>query len=286
MQLCSAIVNARPVLLCKHEGGLRNLTATRDPQLASMQTFLDAGQQGIEKAADGAAGAPAVAPADFEFLPVVPRPSKILCVGRNYAQHAIEQGAEVPGEPLIFAKAPSSLTAHQHAVHLPSQSDRVDYEAELVVVIGRRARNVTSGRGLEYVAGYTCGNDVTARDWQRGKPGKQWLLGKSFDTFAPIGPCLVTSDEIPDPHGLSIQMSINGTVVQSAHTNQMMFTVEFLVVYLSRIMTLEAGDLLFTGTPAGVGFAQSPPQFLQSGDEMVVEISSIGRLENVAQRVY
>jgi 2-keto-4-pentenoate hydratase/2-oxohepta-3-ene-1,7-dioic acid hydratase in catechol pathway len=163
---------------------------------------------------------------------------------------------------------------------LPPESNEVDYEAELVVVIGRPARRVSREAAWEHVAGYCCGHDVSARDWQKNKPGKQWLLGKSFDTFAPLGPWLATPDEIPDPGDLPIEMRLNGAVMQRSNTNQLIFPIDYLVSYLSHVCTLRPGDLIYTGTPAGVGFARKPPVFLQPGDVAEVEIAGLGTLRN------
>lgn len=260
-----------------------NLTAVDSRAYASLRGMLAGEGAPISQATQDVERAPRIELDKVQFLPPIPDASKVLCVGRNYAEHAREQGVEIPGEPLIFAKAPSSLSGHAQSVLLPPISDQIDYEAELVVVIGRRTSQVSRDNAMEHVAGYTCGNDVTARDWQKGKPGQQWLLGKSFDTFGPVGPHLVTVDEVPDPSNLTVKMRLNGDIVQAASTRHMMFPVDFLISYLSQVMTLEAGDLLFTGTPSGVGVAREPPVFLQPGDLMEVEIQGVGRLVNRAQ---
>jgi 2-keto-4-pentenoate hydratase/2-oxohepta-3-ene-1,7-dioic acid hydratase in catechol pathway len=163
---------------------------------------------------------------------------------------------------------------------LPRVSREVDYEAELVVVIGKRGRYIAEDQARNYVAGYTIGHDVSARDWQLRKPGGQWLAGKTFDTFAPIGPALVTADEIRDPHRLSIELRLNGQVMQRSNTEQMIFTVDKLVAYISQVVTLQPGDLIFTGTPPGVGFARKPPVFLKPGDIVEIEIENLGILRN------
>ncbi len=222
----------------------------------------------------------AVSGEQISWLPPIPRPSKILAVGRNFAEHAEEQGAEVPTEPIIFCKLPSAIIGHEASVELPRESGQVDFEGELVAVIGKRGRRVSRAGALSHVAGYTCGNDITARDWQKGKPGGQWLLGKSFDTFAPTGPWLVTSDEIPDPQNLQIGLTLNGTVMQAGSTSQQLFPLAELIAYLSRVTTLEPGDLIFTGTPPGVGAARTPPVFLKSGDVLEVTVQQIGTLRN------
>jgi len=223
------------------------------------------------------------APVDLseaEFLPPVRRPEKIICVGLNYADHAGETGATVGAEPVIFNKLPSTLIGHGQPIVLPPVSSQVDYEAELVVVIGKRGKNIPRETALSYVAGYCCGNDVSARDWQTGKPGRQWLLGKSFDTFAPLGPWLVTADEIADPHNLAIRCHVNGETLQDSRTSNLIFRIDYLISYLSQICTLTPGDLLFTGTPSGVGLARQPQRFLAPGDAVEVEIEGVGTLRN------
>lgn len=218
--------------------------------------------------------------APVTLLPPVPNPRKVICVGLNYADHAAETGATPPPEPVIFNKFPTAIIGPTDPIRLPRVSQNVDYEAELVVVIGRPGRYIPEADAMDYVAGYMCGNDVSARDWQIKKPGGQWLLGKSFDSFAPIGPHLVTRDEIPDPHNLAIRLSLNGQVMQQSNTNQFIFSIPYLVAYVSQVCTLEPGDLLFTGTPGGVGFTRRPPVFLRPGDVVEVEIEHVGHLVN------
>ncbi|MEM8679510.1 MAG: fumarylacetoacetate hydrolase family protein [Planctomycetota bacterium] len=280
MQLASVIVDGQPALAAQTERGVVPLEVREAFPHQTLKSVLRAGATGWAAAEAASQRGRPLPLTQVQFRPLIPDASKLICVGRNYAEHAREQGAEVPQEPLIFAKAPSALHPHQGEIQLPKPSDQVDYEAELVVVIGRRAWQVPQAEALDYVAGYCCGNDVTARDWQKQKPGQQWLLGKSFDTFAPLGPWLVSSREVVDPGSLQVQMQLNGRVVQNGHTSQMMFPVDFLIAYLTQVMTLEVGDLIFTGTPAGVGVAQDPPRFLQPGDHLAVEIDGVGRLEN------
>lgn len=210
----------------------------------------------------------------------VPFCSKVICVGLNYADHAAETGASPPPEPVIFSKFPTAITGPDDVIRLPRVSQQVDYEAELVVVIGREGRYIPEDQAMNYVAGYTCGNDVSARDWQIHKPERQWLLGKSFDTFAPIGPWVVSKDEIPDPHNLAIRLCLNGQVMQQSNTRQFIFSIPKLIAYISQVCTLLPGDLIFTGTPGGVGFTRKPPVFLKPGDEVEVDIEKIGRLVN------
>ncbi|MCX6919042.1 MAG: fumarylacetoacetate hydrolase family protein [Verrucomicrobia bacterium] len=208
-------------------------------------------------------------------------PRAIFCAGVNYADHAKEFGSQQQAHPTIFMKNPASATG-SGSVLLPRflRSDAVDYEAELAVVIGRDCHNVTPAQALDYVLAYTCANDVSARDWQKEWGGGQWCRGKSFDTFCPLGPCLVTPDEIPDPQQLQVSFRLNGTTMQSAATATMQFSVADLIAFLAASSTLPAGSVILTGTPAGVGMAQKPPRWLQPGDVMEVEISGIGVLRN------
>jgi 2-keto-4-pentenoate hydratase/2-oxohepta-3-ene-1,7-dioic acid hydratase in catechol pathway len=219
-------------------------------------------------------------PAGAKLLAPVPDPRKIVCIGLNYRDHAAESGVPVPTEPILFSKYPTTLIGHGGQIVLPSASHEVDYEAELVVVIGRKGRHISRERALEYVGGYAVGHDVSARDWQLNKPGKQWMAGKTFDTFAPVGPELVTPDEVPDPQNLCIRLRLNGQTMQDSSTSQLVFGVAELIAYLSQIFTLEPGDMIFTGTPPGVGMARKPPVWLKPGDQVEVEIDRLGTLSN------
>jgi 2-keto-4-pentenoate hydratase/2-oxohepta-3-ene-1,7-dioic acid hydratase in catechol pathway len=215
-----------------------------------------------------------------EYLPPVPRPDKIICIGLNYADHAAETGSSVPDLPVVFNKFSGTLIGHRQQINLPPISQQVDYEAELVVVIGRKAKNVRREDAMQCVFGYMCGHDVSARDWQKGKPGGQWLLGKTFDTFAPCGPFLITADEIPEPDNLNIRLQLNGKTMQDSNTSNFIFSIDHLISHLSQFSTLLPGDLIFTGTPPGVGVARKPPVFLQHGDVVEIEIEKIGKLVN------
>ena len=219
-------------------------------------------------------------PAPPQLLPPVPPPEKVVCIGLNYRDHAIETGAEIPSEPVVFSKFNTAIIGHGDTIRLPRIAQEVDYEAELVVVIGKTAKQVTTETASEHIFGYTCGHDVSARDWQKGRPGGQWLLGKSFDTFGPLGPCLVTHAELPDAGNLRVRMHLNGEVVQDSTTAQLIFDIPTLIAHLSTVFTLHPGDVIFTGTPPGVGAARKPPLFLQPGDECCVEIEGIGILDN------
>lgn len=209
-------------------------------------------------------------------------PTAILCIGLNYRQHAAETNAPLPQFPVLFFKNPASVQHPGEPIVLPRwlTSGRVDYECELAVVIGKRAKNVPRERALDYVFGYTCANDVSARDWQREGGGSQWCRGKSFDTFAPLGPRLVTRDELPDPQALRIRTIINGETLQDSSTADMIFNVATLIEFLSGSTTLLPGTVILTGTPQGVGMARNPPRLLQAGDKVTVDIEGIGALTN------
>ena len=213
----------------------------------------------------------------YWFAPV-PRPGKIVCIGLNYRDHAAEIGHAFPEKPVIFSKFPSCVIAPGEPVVIPAGCEQCDYEAELAVVIGRRAKHVSAEHAYDYVLGYTAFNDVTARDFQFGDV--QWQRGKSCDSFAPMGQTVVTTDEIPDPHTLRITMTLNGTTMQDSNTSQLIFGVPQLIEFISASITLEPGDVIATGTPPGVGFARKPPVFLKPGDEMEIHIEKIGGLGN------
>jgi 2-keto-4-pentenoate hydratase/2-oxohepta-3-ene-1,7-dioic acid hydratase in catechol pathway len=215
---------------------------------------------------------------DAYWLAPVPRPGKLICIGLNYRDHAAESNMPIPERPVVFSKFTTSVIGPGEAVIPPPNSTQVDYEAELAVVMGRRAKHVSVERALDYVLGYTCFNDVSARDFQFADG--QWQRGKSCDTFAPMGPTIVTADAISDPHQLAIKLILNGQTMQDSNTNQLIFGVPELIAFLSETITLEPGDVIATGTPSGVGFARKPPVFLRPGDEMIVEIESVGRLNN------
>lgn len=208
----------------------------------------------------------------------VPDPGKIICIGLNYREHAAEAKQQMPDYPTIFAKYPNCLIGTKEPIVIPSITTQVDYEGELAVVIGRRARNVVEDQALTYVAGYAPFNDVSARDYQFRT--SQWTAGKIFDTFGPMGPALITADEVPDPQNLDLRVMIGNEVLQDSNTRYMIFSVCHLIAYLSEFMTLEPGDIIATGTPAGVGSRRTPPRFLRQGDVVRVEIERLGTLEN------
>jgi 2-keto-4-pentenoate hydratase/2-oxohepta-3-ene-1,7-dioic acid hydratase in catechol pathway len=212
----------------------------------------------------------------------ITRPGKIVCVGLNYLDHAEEGGQELPKAPLLFAKWPNTLIGHGEAIVIPPETTEVDYEAELGVVIGTSARRVSEANALDHVAGYICVNDVSARDLQFGDG--QWTRGKSPDTFCPVGPRLVPREEVDDPQQLGIRCILNGETMQDSSTSQMIFSVAEVIAYASRTITLEPGDLIATGTPAGVGVFRDPKVLLKDGDEVSIEIDGLGTLTNPVEK--
>ena len=217
-------------------------------------------------------------PTGLRLAAPVPRPGKILCLGLNYRDHAQEAGQQLPEVPVIFTKPPDCVIGPGDPILIPKVSDQVDYEIELAFVMGRRAKDVPDSRALEYVAGYTIFNDVSARDYQLST--SQWYIGKAFDTFGPMGPYLVTRDEVPDPHALNVELQLNGRAMQSSNTRNLVFGVSRLVAFLSAVMTLEPGDVIATGTPGGIGHFQKPPRYLKPGDVCTLAIEKLGTLEN------
>jgi 2-keto-4-pentenoate hydratase/2-oxohepta-3-ene-1,7-dioic acid hydratase in catechol pathway len=254
-----------------------------DPSLPpDLINLLAAGPSALERARHTATHARTghLTQSSVALLPPIPEPRKIICIGLNYRDHAAESGALIPKEPILFSKFPTALVGHEANIVLPAVSSEVDYEAELVIVIGKRGKPRSKAEAAEYIAGYTIGHDVSARDWQLKKEGKPWTIGKTFDTFAPCGPVLVTADEVPDPTNLAIRLRLNGATMQDSSTKQMIFSPAELLVYLAQVFTLEPGDLIFTGTPPGVGFARKPPVFLKPGDVVEIEIERLGLLRN------
>jgi 2-keto-4-pentenoate hydratase/2-oxohepta-3-ene-1,7-dioic acid hydratase in catechol pathway len=208
-------------------------------------------------------------------------PCNILALGLNYRKHADETKVSYPNIPIVFIKATTSVVGHMSPIILPAAgSEHVDYEAELAVVIGRKVKNVSPSEAMDCILGYMCANDVSARDWQIEKQKKQWARGKSFDTFCPLGPCLVTRDEIPDPQNLRIRALLNGRIVQDSSTSDMIFDIPAIISDLSRSMTLLPSTVILTGTPEGVGFTRQPPLYLKAGDTVTVTIEKIGQLTN------
>ena len=259
---------------------LRGLIERGEPAVAQVRSAV---QYALERSGDG--GDPVQSRLVYGFSEVgvhapILNPEKIIAVGLNYMDHAKESGMEPPKNPIFFSKYPSSIVGPGAAVVLPPSSvtSKVDYEVELAVVIGRAAKNVPEEEAMEYVFGYTIMNDVSARDLQF--EDGQWVKGKALDTFAPLGPWVVTKDEIADPHDLRIVLALNGEVMQDSNTRNLIFKIPKLIAYFSRLFTLRPGDIISTGTPPGVGMARKPPRYLKPGDTMVAEIQGIGALEN------
>ncbi len=220
----------------------------------------------------------------LRFLPPLD-PRVVYAIGVNYREHALEMKAAIPDNPVVTMKNPASVIGHGDTVLLPRflASDSVDYEVELAIVIGKSCKNIRKEDALDYVAGFTIANDVSARDWQKIFSGGQWVRGKSFDTFCPLGPVMVTPDELGDPNNLEVKFELNGETLQSSNTSDMIFSVPELIVFLSGSATLLPGTVILTGTPPGVGAARTPPRYLQAGDRMVTSIAGIGSLVNTVE---
>lgn len=263
------------------DGNFVDLQAAMPAGPSSWRCVLDAGLMDKVAAAYAAGDfeiPPRIDPDTVRLAPPIPNPTKVICLGLNYRDHAEEQNKPLPEKPMLFPKVPSALVGNGEPVVLPVDEPKVDHEVEFAFVIGKRARNVSAADAYDHVLGYTIMNDVSGRLAQGSE--KQWLRAKGFETFGPMGPHIVTKDEIPDPHNLSLTCHINGELRQKSNTDQLIFQVPFLVEYLSRSMTLEAGDVVSTGTPGGVGVYRDPPIFLKAGDVMRLEIENIGVLEN------
>ncbi len=248
------------------------------PRLASGMIDLIARWDAIEgEVRRTAQSAPRLALANVRLLAPVPRPGKILAIGLNYADHVQETGREISAKQVWFCKHATAAHGPYDPIHIPKVSTAVDYEAELVTVIGKGGRYIAKDRASASVFGYCAGNDVSARDWQNAT--SQWMLGKSFDTHAPFGPWLTTADEVGDPHVLGVRSFVNGEKRQDSNTRNFIFNVWDQIAYVSQVMTLEPGDLIYTGTPAGVGAAFNPPKFLKAGDVVRIEVDRLGHLE-------
>ena len=247
----------------------------------SLLAFIEAGQEGRAKAETFKDQSPQSARhslRNVKLLAPIPKPRKLICVGLNYRDHALETGSEIPAVPTIFNKFATAVIANGENIVLPKVSKSPDYEAEFAFVMGRGGRHIALESWADHVYGYTIVNDVSARDYQRATT--QWLMGKTFDTFAPMGPWIVTADEIADPHDVDIQLDINGEMLQNSNTRELIFKVPDLIAFLSSVFTLEPGDIVSTGTPSGVGVARKPPRFLKAGDQVTIKIPKIGELTN------
>lgn len=253
-----------------------------DPSMPStMRELLELGPKGLESAQRAlSSGQCVVERSEVRLLPPILAPEKVVCVGMNYRDHCLEQNAPIPKEPIIFSKFSSAITGPYDDIILPKESQEVDWEVELAFVIGRRGKHIKEEDAMSYVAGFTVANDVSARDWQMKRNGKQWLLGKTFDSFCPLGPALVTTDAVKDPHNLGIRCLVNGTAMQNSNTGQMIFQTEKLVAWVSQFVTLSPGDVFLTGTPPGVGVFRNPPVFLKKGDVVECQIDQVGAIRN------
>ncbi len=282
MRLFSFEKNGVPAVGYRQDQRCIDLSIAAPDLPKDLLSLIEMGPEALEKAAN--AGASAGSEAEIEqdniqYLPLIQRPPKIICIGRNYAAHAKEGGAEPPTYPEIFYRGATSLIGHNQPIIRPECSDKLDYEAELVVIVGKTARHVSAENALDYVAGYSLFNDATLRDYQR--KSTQWTIGKNFDNTGAFGPEFVSADELPaGAHGLQIQTRLNGRVMQNANTEDFIFPVADLIVKLSECMTLEPGDVIVTGTPAGVGYARTPPVFMKEGDVCEIEIEGVGILVN------
>jgi 2-keto-4-pentenoate hydratase/2-oxohepta-3-ene-1,7-dioic acid hydratase in catechol pathway len=224
-------------------------------------------------------GAAGVELSSVKLLAPIPRPNKLVCIGLNYRDHAEESGMKIPEVPTVFNKFATSVIGPGDNIVLPKNSTKPDYEAEMAFVIGKGGRYISADNWKDHVFGYTIVNDVSARDFQL-EGTTQWLIGKTFDTFAPMGPAIVTADEVGDPHDLDVKMTIGGQVLQSSNTKHLIFNIPTLISYLSSVFTLEPGDIISSGTPAGVGLGWKPPRWLKPGDECIVSVSGLGELRN------
>jgi 2-keto-4-pentenoate hydratase/2-oxohepta-3-ene-1,7-dioic acid hydratase in catechol pathway len=253
----------------------------RDAGFRNLLSVIGGGKDALDRVMRWSHPAPEgerLDPATVRLLAPIPRPPKIIGIGLNYRDHAAEGGNPIPDVPAVFAKFPTAVVGHGEPIILPRNSTKPDYEAELAVVIGKGGRHIFEEQWRDHVFGYTIANDVSARDFQSAT--SQWMIGKTFDTFAPMGPTIVTADEIPNPHDLEISLTLSGEVMQQSNTRNLIFGVPRLIAYLSSVFTLETGDIILTGTPAGVGFARKPPRWLRPGDECRVKIEGIGELVN------
>jgi 2-keto-4-pentenoate hydratase/2-oxohepta-3-ene-1,7-dioic acid hydratase in catechol pathway len=274
-------------LVTFEQGGHRHAGVLLQDRVVSLEgagfpdliSVLRGGTQALGTVQAFTANAPSAVPlASVKLCAPIPDPPKILCMGLNYRDHTKEAGLELPKYPVIFAKYSNTVIGPGDNIVLPRNSRKPDYEAEFGFVIGKRARHIKAEDWPNYVFGYMNCNDVSARDYQMSV--SQWTMGKNFDTFAPMGPYLVSADEIADPHNLNISLTLNGQTMQSSNTRELIFKVPETVAFLSSVMTLEPGDVVLTGTPAGVGFSRKPPRWLMPGDEVVVRVSGLGELRN------
>jgi 2-keto-4-pentenoate hydratase/2-oxohepta-3-ene-1,7-dioic acid hydratase in catechol pathway len=258
------------------------------PTPLSTRAFLGLGFEAINCVKDALKSetGPRVALAEVTLKAPIKDCEKIICIGMNYVDHCTEQNIPVPTEPILFNKFPSTLAdPGEDIIKVTDQTNELDFEVELAIVIGKEGKEIKQSEAMDYVFGYTAAHDVSARDWQLKRNGGQWLLGKTFDSYSPIGPAIVSSDELGDAHKLGVRTFVNGKTVQDSNTDQMIFRTEFLVEWCSRYVTLKPGDMIFTGTPPGVGCFRKPQLFLKHGDVVTVEIDGIGAITNKVREV-
>lgn len=254
-----------------------------DPQMPSdMVSFLKGGDDLLKRARELSSSSKNVlARNSIKILSPITDPEKVLCVGMNYVDHCKEQNQPVPEEPVIFNKFASSIVGPTDDIPYPEETQELDWEVEMVIVIGKAGKNIKESDAMNHVVGYTVAHDVSARDWQMRRNGKQWLLGKAMDAFCPLGPALVTKDAISDPHNLGLRCRVNGETMQDSNTNNLVHNIPQLVVFISRFLTLKPGDIILTGTPPGVGIFRKPvPVFLKKGDVVECEVDEIGTITN------
>jgi ureidoglycolate lyase len=279
MKLARFLAEGRPALGVLTTQGIVPLSAelSRDGDMVGLIIRWDDVRAEVERLANAAEIC--LTTGDAQLLAPIPRPGKLMALGLNYADHVAENNMTPPEHQVWFCKHQTCVNAPFGDVEIPKVSTQIDYEVELVAIIGRRGRHINREDAAAHVFGYCVGNDVSVRDWQLQTP--QWMLGKSFDSHAPFGPHITTSDEVGDPHGLGIRCFVNGELRQSSNTSNLIFKVWDQIAHLSQAMTLEPGDIIFTGTPGGVGIAMKPPRFLRAGDVVRCEIDSLGALENL-----
>jgi acylpyruvate hydrolase len=259
--------------------GWRGLTSGDKSYPGDLETLIERGSDALRRAFDALTSAPPLAEGSFKFLPPISKPPKIICVGLNYADHTKESPYEQPAYPTLFPRFTSTLIGHGEAIVRPRASEQLDYEGEMVAIIGKGGRHIAKNKALEHVAGWSVFNEASIRDYQFKSP--QWTVGKNFDATGAFGPTFVSADEVPaGGKGLRLETRLNGQTVQSATTSDMLFDVETLIATISEAITLEPNDVIVTGTPAGVGFARKPPLFMKAGDVCEVEIEGLGILRN------
>merc|ERR1719272_1180701 len=264
-------------------GEIADITKANADIPTDMRSLLSM-EGGVAKAKAAVAGAPKIPRDQIRLMAPIYNPEKIICIGMNYVDHCTEQNMPVPTEPVVFSKFASCIVATGDNIMLPEETKELDFEVEMCIVVGKKARRVAEKDAMDYVAGYTVAHDVSARDWQLKRNGGQWLMGKTFDTFAPIGPAIVTTDEIGDIHKKAIKCRLNGESVQDSSTEQLVFNVNQVIAWCSKNVTLNPGDLIFTGTPPGVGCFRKPdPLWLKDGDVVECEIEGIGIISNTVK---